>query len=87
MLDELERRLDALEGSAATAAVITGYDRFFSAGLALPTLLGLPREAMRRFIERFNEIMLREIEIGDLVTTNRTANQSSPARSSAMKGS
>lgn len=59
LLDELERRIDELEGGPAGAGVITGYDRFFSAGLALPVLVELERAAMREFIERFARAMTR----------------------------
>jgi enoyl-CoA hydratase len=59
LLDEIERRIDELEDGPARAAVITGYDRFFSAGLALPVLIDLDRAAMREFIERFARAMTR----------------------------
>jgi enoyl-CoA hydratase len=39
--------------------VLTGYDRFFSAGLALPALVDLDRPALHSFIERFGRAMLR----------------------------
>ncbi len=59
LLDLFESLLARLESSDARAAVIIGYQRFFSAGLALPTLIDLDRAAMRRFIERFNSVMAR----------------------------
>jgi enoyl-CoA hydratase/carnithine racemase len=59
LLDTLEAIFAQLDRSAARAAVITGYDRFFSAGLALPSLIDLDRAAMRRFISRFSDVMLR----------------------------
>jgi len=43
----------------ARALVITGVDRFFSAGLALPTLIDLARDDMRSFMQRFEDVMLR----------------------------
>jgi len=58
-LGALDGLLDELEHSDARAAVITGYDRFFSAGLALPTLIGLDRAQMKRFIELFDAVMTR----------------------------
>jgi enoyl-CoA hydratase len=58
-LDTVERAIDELERSAARAAVITGYDRFFSAGLALPTLIDLDRPGMRVAIEKFGRVMMR----------------------------
>jgi enoyl-CoA hydratase len=59
LLDRLDAIFSRLEQSDARAAVITGYDRFFSAGLALPTLIDLDRPAMRRFISRFSDVMVR----------------------------
>src|SRR4051794_27933939 len=59
LLDILDAMFSRLEASDARAAVLTGYDRFFSAGLALPTLIDLDRPAMKRFIERFNVVMMR----------------------------
>jgi enoyl-CoA hydratase len=59
LLDTIERAIDDLERGPARAAVLTGYDRFFSAGLALPALVDLDRPAMHTFIERFARAMLR----------------------------
>lgn len=59
MLDELERQVDAFEAGPARAAVIAGQGRFFSTGLALPSLIDLDRGAMRAFISRFGRVMLR----------------------------
>jgi enoyl-CoA hydratase len=59
LLDALERLVDDFEKSPARAAVLTGYERYFSAGLALPSLVDLERPAMRRFIDRFGAVMLR----------------------------
>ncbi len=59
LLDEIERLIDDLERGPARAAVLTGYERFFSAGLALPRLIDLDRGAMREFIERFARAMTR----------------------------
>jgi enoyl-CoA hydratase len=59
LLDAIERLVDRFEASEARAAVLVGYERFFSAGLALPTLIDLERPAMKRFIERFGDVMLR----------------------------
>ncbi len=49
---------EAARGHAG-AVVITGYERFFSAGLDLPTLIGLDRPAMERFLDIFERVMLR----------------------------
>jgi enoyl-CoA hydratase len=45
-------------GGEARAVVVIGDDRFFSAGLALPSLIGLDRPAMEAFIEGFAACML-----------------------------
>ncbi len=59
LLDTIERTIDDFERGSASAAVLTGYERFFSAGLALPSLIDLDRPAMRAFIERFARSMMR----------------------------
>jgi enoyl-CoA hydratase/carnithine racemase len=59
LLDTIERAIDDFERAPARAAVITGYERFFSAGLALPRLVDLDRPAMHVFIERFSRAMMR----------------------------
>src|SRR6185369_13282808 len=59
VLDQLQRAMLELEASDATAVVLTGYDRYFSAGLALPSLIDLERPAMRAFIEHFSRTMTR----------------------------
>jgi enoyl-CoA hydratase/carnithine racemase len=58
-LAAIERALDDAAGGDARALVLTGYDRFFSAGLDLVTLYGLERHAMDEFMARFDEVMLR----------------------------
>lgn len=47
----------------AGAAVIVGQGSAFSAGLDLPALIDLDQNAMRRFIDDFNAIMLRIFEL------------------------
>ncbi len=64
LLDELERQIDGLEGAPARAGVLTGYERFFSAGLALPRLVDLDRPALRAFIDRFARAMTRVLACG-----------------------
>ena len=59
LLDTIERLIDDLERAPARAAVLTGYERFFSAGLAVPRLIDLDRPAMRAFIDRFARAMMR----------------------------
>lgn len=59
---EFVTRLEALAAevlaSDASAVVLTGYQRFFSAGLDLPSLLGLERDALRTFMTRWQQAML-----------------------------
>jgi len=64
MLDALEGQIEDFEDGPARAAVITGHDRFFSAGLALPRLIDLERDAMRVFIGRFSRAMTRVLACG-----------------------
>lgn len=59
LLETLDGLLEQLEHSDAATAVVTGYDRFFSAGLALPTLIDHDRPAMKKFITRFSQVMAR----------------------------
>jgi enoyl-CoA hydratase len=59
LLDTIERLVDDFERGSAHAAVIVGYERFFSAGLAIPKLIDLDRPAMHMFIERFARSMTR----------------------------
>src|SRR5687767_15064926 len=59
LLDTLERAIDDFERSPARAAVIVGYDRFFSGGLPLPKIIDLDRPAMHVFIDRFARTMTR----------------------------
>jgi len=59
LLDTIERMLDGFERGPGAAAVITGYERYFSSGLALPHLIDLDRAALRRFIEQFSRVMTR----------------------------
>jgi enoyl-CoA hydratase len=57
LLDDLDGAIDALAAGDAAAVVITGYEGFFSGGLALPELIDLDRAAMRAFIDRFGAVM------------------------------
>jgi enoyl-CoA hydratase len=59
LLDQIQRALDDIESSDARAVVVTGYDRYFSAGLALPALIDLDRARMRQFIDHFSRTMAR----------------------------
>src|SRR5262249_55328120 len=58
-LARLNRLLDRLHESPARAAVLVGTGNAFSAGLDLPSLIGLSRDAMRAFIGEFEHTMLR----------------------------
>src|SRR5215471_21170442 len=52
-LDHLQAKLNDLEKSEAKAAVITGYEKFFCAGLDLVTLYQLERPQMAQFVDNF----------------------------------
>ena len=58
-LARLNQLLDRLAASPARAAVMIGTGKSFSAGLDLPSLIALSREAMRAFIVEFEATMLR----------------------------
>ena len=58
-LAAVERALDDAAGGGARGVILTGYERFFSAGLDLVTLYGLERDAMDGFMARFDAVMLR----------------------------
>ena len=58
-LAAIERALDEAAGGGARGVVLTGYERFFSAGLDLVTLYGLERDAMDGFMAWFDAVMLR----------------------------
>jgi enoyl-CoA hydratase len=59
LLDTLEHMIDAFERSPAAAAVLTGYDRYFSGGLALTHIIDFDVLEMRGFIEHFSRAMVR----------------------------
>src|SRR5688572_24770940 len=59
LLATLGELFDRAEASDARAIVIAGYEKFFSAGLALPALVDLDRPAMKDFIAFFESVMLR----------------------------
>jgi enoyl-CoA hydratase len=58
-LAELDRVFGEFEASGARAAVLVGYETYFSAGLSLSGLQGLPREALRDAILKLHHVMLR----------------------------
>src|ERR1041384_657455 len=51
------------EVASARAVVLTGAGNAFSAGLDLPSLIDLDRSTMRRFIDLFDQLMLRIFEL------------------------
>ncbi len=55
----LNAAMDEAEQGPARAMVITGRDRFFSAGLALPTVISLSRDGLLQFIDEFSSTMRR----------------------------
>jgi enoyl-CoA hydratase len=59
LLDTLERMIDGFERGPAAAGVLTGYERFFSGGLALTHIIDFDIVEMRGFIEHFARAMLR----------------------------
>jgi enoyl-CoA hydratase len=59
VLADLDRRVRDFEAGPARAAVIVGEGRFFSAGFALPALIELDRDGMRRFLVLFGDVMAR----------------------------
>ncbi len=55
----LDDALDEFDRRKGSALVYTGYDRFFSAGLAIPSLLPLNRDEMAAFMLDFRAVVLR----------------------------
>jgi enoyl-CoA hydratase len=58
-LAAIERGFDEAAGRDARGIVLTGYERFFSAGLDLVTLCDFPRDDMDGFMAWFDAVMLR----------------------------
>jgi enoyl-CoA hydratase len=58
-LAAIEAALEEAASGGARGVVLTGYERFFSAGLDLVALYGIERSAMDAFMARFDEVMLR----------------------------
>ena len=56
-VDGVQGLWDQFEASDARAAVLTGYDRFFCAGLDLVTLSELGRAEVRDFMRAFHDLM------------------------------
>ena len=55
----ISRALDEAGGRNARGVILTGYDRFFSAGLDLVGLYDLDRPTMDAFIREFDRVMLQ----------------------------
>jgi enoyl-CoA hydratase len=64
LLDTIERMIDGFERGPAAAAVLTGYERYFSGGLALTHIIDLDVVEMRGFIEQFSRAMTRVFACG-----------------------
>jgi enoyl-CoA hydratase len=62
-LRSLGALLDDLDSDLPGAVVMTGEKRAFSAGLDIPALLDLDREAMGAHMQRFNTTMQRVFEL------------------------
>ena len=58
-LAALDAALAEAEAGPARGVVLTGYDRFFSAGLDLVALYDLDRPALDAFMREFDRVMLR----------------------------
>lgn len=58
-LNALELALDAFEAAASPALVITGSERFFSAGLDLRELIAFDAAALLDHMQRFERVMQR----------------------------
>jgi enoyl-CoA hydratase len=61
-LSAIEAALDEAASGEAGGVVLTGSDGFFSAGLDLVGLYRVERDAMDRFMRRFDGVMLRVFE-------------------------
>lgn len=56
MLDALDKALQEARKDPCRSVVLTGYDRYFSAGLDLVELSKYDRPQMRAFVERFTDV-------------------------------
>ncbi len=62
-LDAVADGLDRAERARPRALVLTGRGAAFCAGLALPTLIELDRDALRAVMGRFTDVMRRVLEL------------------------
>ena len=58
-LAAIDGALEEVAAGQGRGVVLSGYERFFSAGLDLVQLYGIERAAMDAFMARFDEVMLR----------------------------
>jgi enoyl-CoA hydratase len=58
-LTRLDQLLDGVDPGRTRSLVLTGYDRFFCAGLSLPVLVDYDRRQMTRFIDTLSRVLLR----------------------------
>jgi enoyl-CoA hydratase len=59
LLDAIERIIDGFERGPSRAGVLIGYERYFSAGLALTHIIDFDRDELRGFIQHFSRVMSR----------------------------
>lgn len=62
LLDALDQALDSALAQNPRALVVTGTDTVFCGGLALPSLVDLPRHEMRAVMNKFSVTMRRLLE-------------------------
>lgn len=62
LLDAITRTIDTVVADGARALIITGDGATFSGGLALPQLIDLDRDGVRRLITTFTTAMRRVLE-------------------------
>lgn len=58
-LAAISQALDEAGRAQARGVILTGYDRFFSAGLDLVTLYELDRPRLEAFVQEFDRVMLQ----------------------------
>jgi enoyl-CoA hydratase len=59
LLDVIERKIEAFEDGPSRSGVLIGYERYFSAGLALTHIIDFDRDELRGFIQHFSRVMSR----------------------------
>jgi enoyl-CoA hydratase/carnithine racemase len=66
-LSSLSKVLDQLQEKPTGCVVLTGYDRFFSAGLNLPELWEYDRFQLTQFLEQFSTVFMRLMKVPQVV--------------------